>query len=82
MKKNTSSAVKRFTSIKIKSGEKPDEYRLVTDYWIKRLEGASMMKSMLSVATQRLEICRDRDSPLAWLLKRCYNAPALWRLSG
>lgn len=31
--------VKKIYFDQIKSGEKPDEYRLVTDYWIKRLEG-------------------------------------------
>jgi len=32
-------SVKKIYFDQIRSGEKPDEYRLVTEYWIKRLEG-------------------------------------------
>ncbi|QQK62710.1 ASCH domain-containing protein (plasmid) [Shewanella sp. LC6] len=32
-------SVKKIYFDQIRSGEKPDEYRLVTEYWIRRLEG-------------------------------------------
>ncbi|WP_455657249.1 hypothetical protein [Photorhabdus khanii] len=49
--------VKKIYFDQIKSGEKSDEYRLVTEYWKKRLEGRDYDEVYVKCGYPRLATC-------------------------